>query len=131
MHVNVTGYDCGPAISQDRNEPLSFPGRELFLTWDDPGLPVGPNNSYVTSTTAGTPMFVAWVSQLNVTYTPLDATGPNSGSTWQPPNEVFETDPAVNGTMFIALTDSDLFVTPFNLTMINPHVRALGLFQSG
>jgi hypothetical protein len=92
---------------------------------------VGPNNSYVTSTTAGPPTFVAWVSQLNLTYTPLTVTGANTGYTYQPPNEVYETDPAVNGTVFVALTDSDLFLTPFNLTLINPHVRALGLFQAG
>jgi hypothetical protein len=33
--------------------------------------------------------------------------------------------------MFIALTDSDLFLTPFNLSMINPHVVALGVYQAG
>ncbi|PQE19245.1 rds1 protein [Rutstroemia sp. NJR-2017a BBW] len=131
IHTNVTGYDCSPGISRDRNVPLSFPGRQLFFTWDDPGLAVGPNNSYVTSTTAGPPKFVAWVSQLNLTYTPLTVTGSNAGFTYQPPNEVYETDPAVNGTVFVALTDSDLFLTPFNLTLINPHVRALGLFQAG
>jgi hypothetical protein len=103
----------------------------VFLTWDDPGRAVGPNNSYVTSTTAKTPTFVAWLSQLNLTYTPLNVTGQNRGFTYQPPNEVFETDPAVNGTVFVALTDTDLYLTPYNLTMINPHVRALGLYQAG
>jgi len=68
---------------------------------------------------------------LNLTYTPLTITVPNSGSSYQPPNEVYETDPAVNGTVFIALTDSDLYLTSFNLTMINPHVWALGLFNAG
>jgi hypothetical protein len=36
-------------------------------------------------------------------------------------------DPAINGTMFLALTDLDLDVTPCTLTMINPHVAALAL----
>ncbi|KAK5674131.1 hypothetical protein LTS10_013116 [Elasticomyces elasticus] len=131
VNVNVTGYSCGPAISRDRNEPLSFPGREIFVHWDDPGLAVGPNNSYVTSTQAGEPAFVAWVSQLNITFTPLTITGNHTGSSWQPPNQVFQTDSAVNETVFLALTDSDLYVTPFNLTMLNPHVRALGIFLAG
>jgi hypothetical protein len=131
VHFNKTAYNCGPAIARDRHVPLSFPGREVFLTWDDPGLLVGPNNSYVTSTTAGQPAFVAWLSQLNLTYTPLNLTGPNSGWTYQPAREVFKTDPAVNRTMFVALTDTDLYVTPYNLTMLNPHVRALGLYQAG
>jgi hypothetical protein len=92
---------------------------------------VGPNNSYVTSTTAGQPSFVAWLSQLNLTYTELTVTGQNTGYTYQPASEVFETDPALNGTAFIALTDTNMFVTPYNLTMLNPHVRALGLYQAG
>ncbi|KAJ9301878.1 hypothetical protein DTO271G3_744 [Paecilomyces variotii] len=131
VHVNVTGYDCGPAISRVRDQPLSFPGREVFLEWDDPGKAVGPNNSYITSTTAGQPAFVAWLSQLNLTYTPLNVTGPNSGTTFQPAANVFDADPALNGTAFIAITDSDLYVTPYNLTLLNPHVRALGLYYSG
>ncbi|KAJ9227576.1 hypothetical protein DTO169C6_217 [Paecilomyces variotii] len=131
VHVNVTGYDCGPAISRVRNQPLSFPGREVFLEWDDPGKAVGPNNSYITSTTADQPEFVAWLSQLNLTYTPLNITGPNSGTTFQPAANVFDADPALNGTAFIAVTDTDLYVTPYNLTLLNPHVRALGLYYSG
>ncbi|KAJ5544955.1 hypothetical protein N7535_006658 [Penicillium sp. DV-2018c] len=131
VHQNTTGYNCGPSISRDRYLPVSFPGRQVNLTWDDPGKAVGPNNSYITSTTAGEPAFVAWVSQLNLTYTALTVTGSNCGFTYQPAIEVFETDPAVNGTVFIALTDSDVYATPFNLSMINPHVRALGLYQAG
>jgi hypothetical protein len=131
VNVDATGYGCSPAISRNRTEPLSFPGKQVNFTWDNPGLPVGPNNSYVTSTTAGAPMFAAWVSQLNLTYTPLIVTGKNSGYSYQPAGHVFEGDPAVNGTMFVALTDSDLYLTPFNLSMINPHVAALGLYQAG
>ncbi|KAL2357350.1 ferritin-like domain-containing protein [Cryomyces antarcticus] len=133
QHLNVTGYGCGPAISRNRSEPLSFPGKKIELTWDAPGQAVGPNNSYVTSVSpvAGAPAFVAWVSQLNLTYTPLISTGARSGYTYQPDREVYKGDPAVNDTMFIALTDTDLFLTPFNLSMINPHVVGLGIFQAG
>ncbi|GIJ86317.1 hypothetical protein Asppvi_005204 [Aspergillus pseudoviridinutans] len=131
IHNNVTGYNCGPAISRDKYEPLTFPGRKVELTWNDPGRAVGPNNSYVTSTTAGQPSFVAWLSQLSLTYTELTATGQNKGYTYQPASEVFETDPALNGTAFIAITDTDMFATPYNLTMLNPHIRALGLYQAG
>ncbi|KAH1304918.1 hypothetical protein KXX66_003105 [Aspergillus fumigatus] len=103
----------------------------IELTWDEPGRAVGPNNSYVISTTAGKPSFVAWLSQLNLTYTELKVTGENKGYAYQPASEVFETDPALNGTAFIALTDTDMFVTPYNLTILNPHIRALGLYQAG
>jgi len=131
QNVNVTGYGCDPAISRNRSEPLSFPGKKVYLEWENPGSPVGPNNSYVTATTAGAPQFAAWVSQLNLTYTPLTTTGANSGFTFQPDSVVYAGDPAANGTMFVALTDSDLFLTPFNLSMMNPHVVALGLYQAG
>lgn len=125
------GYSCAPGIARNRSEPLSFPGKLLNLTWEVPGQAVGPNNSYVTSTSAGAPKFVAWVNQLNLTYTPLEVTGNNTGYTYQPAGEVYQGDPMANDTMFIALTDADIFLTPFNLSMINPHVVALGLYQAG
>ncbi|GLB21510.1 hypothetical protein AtubIFM61612_002058 [Aspergillus tubingensis] len=129
---DAVGINCSPAITHNRTNPLSFPGREVFLSWDAPGQPVGPNNSYVTSTTAGAPKYVAWVTQLNVTYSELTLNGSRSGSTIQPNVETYAGDPAVNGTMFIAITDTNLYVTPFNITMINPHVVAgPALYQSG
>ncbi|KAL1601987.1 hypothetical protein SLS59_005153 [Nothophoma quercina] len=131
VHNTTTGYNCSPAISRNKTEPLTFPGRKIFLEWEDAGKVVGPNNSYVTSATAGEPKFLAWVSQINTTYTPLKVTGPNQGWSWQPPTEVYQRNPAVNETVFVAVTDSDLYLTPFNLTLINPHVRALGIFIAG
>lgn len=131
LNTNVTGYNCSPGIGKNRSEPLSFPGKKVDLIWDMPGQAVGPNNSYVTSTTAMKPSWVAWAAQLNLTYTPLTMTGPNSGYTYQPAAEVYQTKGIVNGTMFIAVTDTDMFLTPFNLSMINPHVAALGIYQAG
>lgn len=131
--VNATGVgiNCSPGITRNRSQPLSYPGRKVYLSWDEPGQAIGPNNSYVTSTTAVSPTFVAWVTQLNVTYSPLYDIVNNSAWTIQPNVSVFAGDPAANGTIFLAITDEDLFVTPFNLTQINPHVRALGLYQAG
>lgn len=133
--INATNptEDCQPAISQNRSIPLSYPGRQVFLHWDNPGQPIGPNNSYITSTSAGTPKFAAWVSQLNVTYSPLlnVSTQDNTAYTIQPNASTWENDPAINGTMFLALTDTDLYVTPYNLTQINPHVAALAIYQAG
>ena len=133
VNLNVTGYGCGPAISRNRSEPLSFAGKLVNLTWDEPGSYVGPNNSYVTtvSPACGTPAHVLWVGQLNATYTPLTVTGPNTGYTYQPAGEVYQGDPVVNGTMFIGLTDQDIYVTGFNLSNINPHIIALGIYQAG
>ncbi|EPE34877.1 hypothetical protein GLAREA_10572 [Glarea lozoyensis ATCC 20868] len=133
---NITGEDCSAAISQNRTIPLSYPGREVFLEWENPGKPVGPNNSYITATMAGAPEFVLWVSQLNITYSPLTNISQNGemwyGQTIQPDVSTYEGDPAINGTMFIALTDADLPFTAFNLSMVNPHVAAGPfLYQAG
>lgn len=131
INLNVTGFGCGPAITHNKTEPLSFPGKKVYFEWDAPGQPVGPNNSYITSTSAGKPQYVAWASQLNLTYTELTVTSNNSGWTYQPAFQVYQGDPAVNGTMFVAMTDAHLDLTPFNFSMINPHVVALGLYQAG
>lgn len=131
LSSDEVGVNCSPAITRNRSEPLSYPGRQVFLEWDEPGKPIGPNNSYVTDTKAGPPVFAAWVSQLNVSYTPLEEINGNSAWTIQPNMSTFEGDPAVNGTIFLVLTDEDLYVTPFNLTMLNPHVAAVGVYQAG
>lgn len=131
VNATTVGENCSPAITHNRTMPLSYPGREVFLEWDAPGSPVGPNNSYVTSTTASTPKFALWVTQLNATYSPLLNVSGNSAYTIQPNVSTFEGDPAINGTMFLAITDEDLTVTPFNLSMVNPHVYALALYQAG
>ncbi|KAG9230133.1 hypothetical protein BJ875DRAFT_385807 [Amylocarpus encephaloides] len=133
---NVTGFDCSSAVSQNRSIPLSFPGREVYLKWENPGKAVGPNNSYITDSKAGAPQFVIWVSQLNITYSPLMKVSSNGamnyGMTIQPDVSTYEGDPAINGTMFIALTDNDMPYTPFNLSNVNPHVAAGPfLYQAG
>ncbi len=131
VNLNVTGYGCGPAIARNRSEPLSFPGKKVLFQWEAPGSPVGPNNSYVTSTTAGAPKFVGWSQQLNLTYSPLTVTGNNTGFTYQPKGFVYDSHGIINGTMAIMLTDLDLYVTPFNVSLLNPHIVALGLYQAG
>lgn len=131
VNATTVGENCAPAITHNRTTPLSYAGREVFLQWDSPGVPIGPNNSYVTSTSASSPKFALWATQLNVTYSPLLNISGNSAYTIQPNVSTYEGDPAINGTIFLALTDEDLYVSPFNLSMVNPHVYALGLYQAG
>lgn len=126
------GAECSPRITHNRAIPLSYAGKTVYLEWESPGKPVGPDLSYITSTTAGPPAFVAWVTQLNITYSPLTNIHGNSGQTIQPDVSVFEGDPAINGTIFIALTDAPIFLTPFNISKINPHVVAgPAIYQAG
>ncbi|KAF4609536.1 hypothetical protein D9613_012255 [Agrocybe pediades] len=81
--------------------------REVYLTWELPGKIVSYNNSYITTTTAGPPEYVAWISQLNTTFTPLLEIDGQNGMTYQPFGRVYgdDTAPIVNGTMFIMITD--------------------------
>jgi hypothetical protein len=74
---------------------------------------------------------VGWSNQLNFTYSPLTITGDRKGWTQQPGGFVFGNAGIINDTMAVMLTDLDLFVTPFNLTQLNPHIVALGLYQAG
>jgi hypothetical protein len=90
LDTNATGYGCYPEIAHNKSEPLSFPGKKVLLEWDAPGKAVGPNNSYVTSTSAmGDPAWVGWSNQLNLTYSPLTLTGSSSGYTYQPEGYVY------------------------------------------
>jgi len=107
---------------------LSEPGRVVNFEWEDPGKKVGPKNfDYVTATAvAGKAKYAAWISQYNVTYTNLDNMKGNSASTKQPGTLVYKDfgDPQVNDTMFIAITDTNLHVTPANLSLIDNHIVA-------
>ncbi|KAJ7237702.1 hypothetical protein B0H12DRAFT_1204339 [Mycena haematopus] len=119
--VNSTSPDNStlPAITHNRSIPLSNPGYQVDSTWELPEEITGYNNSYITNTSAGPAQFVAWISQLNTTYTPLFNINGTSGSTLHP-----------NGTIFAfafsyprsAVTDNNTFVTPFNLSEINQHI---------
>jgi len=68
---------------------------------------------------------------LKTAYSPLTLTGSNTGYTFQPEGFVYSNDGVINGTMAVMLTDLDLFVTPFNTSMLNPHIVALGLYMAG
>lgn len=135
---------------QNRTTPISFAGRNVSLAYAAPGETVGPNNSYVTAPgTLLPPAYVAWVSQLNITYSPFIATSNNTGYTLQPNGTIWPAqfgrspladnvkrlgalnDPSskevLNGTVFVMLVDAltpALNLTSFNLSNINQHIVA-------
>ncbi|THH08466.1 hypothetical protein EW146_g8981 [Bondarzewia mesenterica] len=115
---------------------VTFPGREVFLSWETPGKQVGFNNSFTTSSSACQPRFVAWISQLNTTYTPFTSINGTNGTTIQPDSFVFPennlTANLINGTMFLLVTDAAPYVTPYNLSQIEPHIVAgPAIYQAG
>lgn len=126
--------ECGPAITNNRTIPLSYAGRPIHFSFGEANQTIGPNNSYITtrSSLADAPRYAMFVSQLNTTYVPLVNITNNGASAIQPNLTVFEGDPAVNGTMFIAITSENPYLTPYNLSMINPFVYAgPALYQAG
>lgn len=134
VNATATGEDCSAAISRNRTNPLSYPGRPIYLSWGNAGEPIGPNKSYVTarSPVADAPRYAMFVNQLNATYVPLQNISGNSAVAIQPNTSTFAGDPTINGTSFIAITSQNLYVTPYNLSMINPYVYAgPALYSSG
>ena len=130
--LNNPYYFGAPAVST--NVSLTAPGREIHVQWDVPGRTVGYDDLYETSTVAGRPKYAAFISQLNVTYVPLHAynTSARRASVYQPDGNVFVGDPQVNGTMFISLVDSNPYLTPYNISLINNHtVAGPALYMSG
>lgn len=117
---------CGPAITRNRSIPLAYPGRPIHYQWGDDGEPIGPNDPYVASRSelAMEPKYAMFVSQLNPTYlyVPL-VNSTNKGPSAVRPSVInFAGDPAVNGNMFIVITSDNSYLTPYNLSMIDPCV---------
>jgi len=117
-----------PAITNNRTS-LSRPGRRVRFRFEKPGKVVGPNGDYKTlsHSKSGRPKFAAWASHYNVTYSKLEDVDEESATTLQPTAELFPGQvsyPVINGTMFIVLTDTDLHVTPSNISALNQHIVA-------
>lgn len=133
---NGTDPHFGPAITHNRTA-LSHAGREVIFRYDTPGRTTGYDGKYVTNSTAkGSAKFAAWISQLNTTYTPLydiGSDGNHTAKAAQPGGHLFsDLNPIVNGTMFVALVDDDIFLTPHNISLINEHIVAgPALYQAG
>ncbi|TFK45927.1 Rds1 protein [Heliocybe sulcata] len=131
--LNITNDPTQTILSLNNTADISTnvssvtaPGYEVHLVWDAPGKSVGPNASYATKTLAGAPQYAAWIAQLNVTYTELYNVLGNSAYTVQPNGTVFGPGSAaiVNGTQFILITDSNPYITPANMSYLDPHVVA-------
>ncbi len=59
-----------------------------------------------------------------MTYSPFTSTGNGTGTCEIPGGYVFGDDPINNGTLFVAITNQPLFVTPFNLSALNDIIVA-------
>ncbi|KIM69182.1 hypothetical protein SCLCIDRAFT_1176906 [Scleroderma citrinum Foug A] len=113
---------------------ISYPGYEVHFKWDEPGQQVSYDKKYTTTTSAGPAKYALWVSQLNATYTPLYDIDNYTASAKQPDGCVFgdNTAPIFNDTMFVALTDDNPYVTPYNLSLVNPRIVAgPAIYQAG
>ncbi|KAK9473938.1 uncharacterized protein V1510DRAFT_413104 [Dipodascopsis tothii] len=126
----TNGTFMPPEITTNRTS-LSTAGSTVELSGEHPGKSVGPNGSYITTSSAGEPKYAAWISQLNITFTALENFQNSSdgwtASTTQPDDVVYADlpeNPIVNGTMFLVVTDEEITVTPHNISALNEHIVA-------
>ncbi|EKM54235.1 uncharacterized protein PHACADRAFT_162619 [Phanerochaete carnosa HHB-10118-sp] len=117
--LNVTNALNGTQRAISNNQSTSIWEPAQFVQ-------VGPDLTYNTTTSAGAAKWAAWISQFNITYTPLDNVTNSSATTTQLGGNIYGNDTAnaVNGTIFVLITDNNPFVTPFNLSLLDEHVVA-------
>ncbi|TIB91270.1 Rds1 protein [Wallemia mellicola] len=112
---------------------VAQPGRQLDLKWAAPGQDVGPpEQGYKTDKNPdlGDPAYAAFIHQLNVTYTPLENVNTEelTATTIHPDFKMFN-EPngmGINGTVFLAIVDEEVPVTPYNFSLLNDHIHAFG-----
>jgi hypothetical protein len=126
------------AVSTNNTQLIS-PGDSINFNWEPVNVSVGPpeQGGYFTASnpSAGPPRFAAFIQQLNVTYQPLsDVNAENRTATATFPDfRMFNqtNGPNANGTVFVALTDEDVPLSPFNISQINNHTLAVGWLRAG
>lgn len=129
----------GAAISRNVSA-ISYPGRKVELRWEAPGKTQGPYGQKTEiAADDKTPRYLAWINQYNVTYSALEDVKKSgdhyTAHTKQPGGSVLPDSGAqgtINGTVFTAITNSNTFYTPLNLTLINgATIAGPALYQSG
>lgn len=116
---------------------LTSVGEELTFSYDQPGKTVGP---YHQTTMAGPhtygekPKYAAFISQLNVTYSPLYDVTSSHAKTKIPGGHVLQTGgkEIINGTMFVSLVSHNAHLTTANASLINSYtVAGPAILQAG
>ncbi|BGP14533.1 conserved fungal protein [Rhodosporidiobolus nylandii] len=128
--LNITNqpYALAGRPGINSNYTLTSGNGSIHFTWDEPGKVVGYDDLYITSTVAGEPKFLAFIDQLNVTYSPIYNVS-NSSGVWQatadvPTGVVFPPEPQVVNSAFVSLVDKDVYLTPYNVSLIVNHTVA-------
>ncbi|BGP38585.1 conserved fungal protein [Rhodotorula kratochvilovae] len=100
-------------------------GRAIHFEWEPLNQTVGYDGLYKTESVAGEPKFLAFISQLNVTYAPIYNVSNNSAWANVPNGTVFPGEPQVVNTAFISLVDSAPYLTPLinNVTLAVGHLQ--------
>ena len=131
------GLAAGGAAISHNISALTATGDELQFTYDQPGKTQGPYNQKTMAgphTHGDKPRYAAFISQLNLTYSPLYDVTSTSAKVKVPGGNVLPVGGKgiINGTMFVSLTSQDPYLTPANLSLINSYtVAGPALFQAG
>lgn len=140
------GWSNFPALTVVNNPSLSYAGSQsdvstnitqltfpnqttIQLKWENPGKKVGPDNSYTTVKNGGEAKYALFQQSYNISYAPITFTGDNEGTAVIPEAIIFDTaiastGSAFNGTGFVAVVDSNPHLTPYNSSLILPHMVA-------
>lgn len=122
----------GPAITHNYTA-LSKPGDVFNFEWHGPGETVGPYNQVTEILSANkNATWVAWTSQYNTTYSPLENVTQTSNSSWKgstrmPGGAIFPangTQSIINETVFVTLTSDNAPLSPLNISAINDIIVA-------
>lgn len=125
-NIAQIGEQAGGAAITHNTDSFVQEGDTVKLAWDSPGKNQGPYGQKTAILADDkTPRYAAFLSQYNVTYSPLEDISHDGsrsyGSTKVPGGLVFsdQKQPIVAGTMFVSITNSNSHYTPLNLTLIN------------
>ncbi|GAA5967119.1 hypothetical protein JCM11641_000446 [Rhodosporidiobolus odoratus] len=128
--LNITNepYALAGTPGINSNYTLTSGNGSIHFTWDKPGKTVGYDGLYTTSTVAGEPKYLAFIDQLNVTYSPIYNVS-NSSGVWEayadiPTGVVYTPQPQVVNSAFVSLVDDNVYLTVYNISAIGNHTVA-------
>jgi hypothetical protein len=128
LHVvqpaNLTAPGIPSALSTNRTAFITPGSTQIEVSYELPGANVSYNGSYVTAlgknVTQTDNLTCVFIAQLNATNVPFVRTGNQSGTCLVPQGSLFdESNSIVNGSNFLLLVEREIYVTPYNLSLLD------------
>ena len=124
--ANLTAPGIPSAISTNRTAFVTPGVTSIELSYEAPGKQVSYNASqpYITAlgknVTQTDNLTCVFIAQLNATNVPFQRTGNNTGNCLVPEGTLFsDSNNIVNGSNFLLLASEEIYVTPYNLSLLD------------